>query len=256
MAFNWKKATGQLVGGAAGSLLGPLGAVGGAQAGGALATGGMPALQKQISAWGKGNISGNTTKRYGTEMPTPQLGEYAGIESLPGGGQLTARTISGEDIQKQMEQSPWYRMALEKQGAEQARLMDQASRQQAGAMAGARSQLAMRGGLRGGAAERLAMGGAENVANMMQQQRQTGAVERGQLGMQGADLASRMAQFNVGQQTGADVTNLQTQLANLAAQEQRKLLQYQEGMKAKGAAMSAQATENAGNRGFLSGLFG
>jgi hypothetical protein len=82
----------------------------------------------------------------------------------------------------------------------------------------------------------------------MQLQRQGGAVERGQLGMQGADIASKLGQFNIGQQSSTDVRNLQTQLANLAAQEDRKRLMYSEGMKAKGAAMTAQATENAGKK--------
>jgi hypothetical protein len=188
------------------------------------------------------------TKRLAEEAATPQLEAYRGIETLADKGQLTARSISGEDIQKQMEQSPWYRMALEKQGAEQARLMDQASRQQAGALAGARSQLAMRGGLRGGAAERLAMGGAENVANMMQQQRQTGAVERGQLGMQGADLSSRLAQFNLGQASDVDKLNLQARIADLAAQENRKLQQYGEKMKGYAAERTSEGIGSGGKK--------
>jgi hypothetical protein len=155
-----------------------------------------------------------------------------------------------------MAQSPWLKMAFERQEAEQSRLMDQAARQQAGALAGARSNLAMRGGLRGGAAERMATAGAENVANLMQQQRQGGAVERGQLGMQGADLASRLGQFNIGQQTGADVTNLQTRLADLANKERRKLFQYGEGMKGYAAEKTAQGYENSGSGGLFGNLFG
>ena len=50
--------------------------------------------------------------------------------------------------------------------------------------------------------------------------------------------------------------NLQAQLADLAAQEERKRLQYGEAMKAKGAAMTAQATENAKSGGLFGGLFG
>jgi len=171
------------------------------------------------------------TKRLAQETEMPQLEDYQGISSLEGGGKLTARTLSGADIQKQMEESPWYKMALEKQGSEQARLMDQATRQQAGAMAGARSSLAMKGGLGGGAAERMATAGAGNLAEMMQQQRQGGAVERGQLGMQGSDLASRLSQFNLGQQADTEKSNLQTQLMDLAARENRKLQQYGERMK-------------------------
>jgi hypothetical protein len=190
------------------------------------------------------------------ELLKPKLAEYEGIGTLADKGQLQARTLSGKEIQSQMAQSPWLKMAFERQEAEQSRLMDQAARQQAGALAGARSNLAMRGGLRGGAAERMATAGAENVANLMQQQRQGGAVERGQLGMQGADLASRLGQFNIGQQTGADVTNLQTRLADLANTERRKLFQYGEGMKGYAAEKTAQGYENSGSGGLFGNLFG
>lgn len=181
----------------------------------------------------------------------PKLEAYQGISTLPGQGMLTARTLSGADIQRQMAESPWLKMAFQRQEDEQARLMDQAARQQAGALAGARTNLAMRGGLRGGAAERMATAGAENTANLMQQQRQAGAVERGQLGMQGADLASRIGQFNIGQQTGADVGNLQTRLADLAARERRKLFQYGEGMKGYAAGKTAEGIESSGGGGLF-----
>lgn len=195
------------------------------------------------------------TRRLAKQAEMPQLGEYRGIETLPGGGQLAARTVSGEEIQRQMEQSPWLKMAMEKQQAEQAQLMDQAARQQQGALAGARSQLAMRGGLRGGAAERMAASGAEGLTNLMQQQRQAGAIERGQLGMQGADLASRMAQFNVGQQAATDVGNLQTRLADLANRERRELFKYGEGMKGYAAEKTAQGYEGGGSQGLFGNLF-
>jgi hypothetical protein len=176
----------------------------------------------------------------------PQLADYQGISTLANKGQIAARQLSGADIQSQMEQSPWYKMALQKQGLEQSRLMNQAAQQQAGALAGARSQLAMRGGLRGGAAERLAQSGAENLATGLQQQRMAGGIERGQLGMQGADLASRLSQFNIGQQSEADKINLQTQLMDLAARENRSLQQYQEIMRAYAGEKTAQAAGGGG----------
>lgn len=249
MAINWKKTAGGMLGQASGGIVGQ-------QLGSAFGEKGLPGVYERVGSWQKGNVYGKQPINLGPEVQMPELEAYQGIETLPGGGQITARTVSGADIQKQMEESPWYKMALEKQGAEQSRLMDQAARQQAGAMAGARSQLAMRGGLTGGAAERMATAGAGNLAEMMQQQRQAGAIERGQLGMQGADLASRIGQFNVGQQSQADVVNLQTQLANLAAQEQRKQLKYSEGMKAKGAYETAKGIGNSGGGGLFSGLFG
>lgn len=188
------------------------------------------------------------TEALAREAAMPQLENYQGIETLANKGQLTARTLTGADIQKQMEESPWYKMALERQGAEESRMMDQAARQQAGALAGARSNLAMRGGLRGGAAERMATAGAGNLAETMQQQRQAGAMERGQLGMQGADLASRIGQFNVGQLSQTDQTNLQTQLMDLAAKENRRLQQYGERMKGYAAEETARGISSSGKK--------
>lgn len=182
----------------------------------------------------------------------PQLSPWQGIGTLGEAGVIKPKTVTGADIQKQMEESPWYKMALEKQGAEQSQLMDQAARQQAGALAGARSQLAMRGGLGSGAAERMATAGAEGLTNLLQQQRQAGAVERGQLGMQGADLASRIGQFNVGAENVAQAQNVQNRIADLQAQNARDILQYQELMKMKGAEATAEGIrKSGGGKGFL-----
>jgi hypothetical protein len=195
------------------------------------------------------------TKRLAAEAEKPQLAAYQGLETLGDAGKLSARTLTGAEIQKQMEESPWYKMALQKQESEQSRLMDQAARQQAGALAGARSQLAMRGGLGGGSAERLASSGAENLTNLMQQQRQASAIERGQLGMQGADLASRLGQFNLGQQSEADKINLQAQLANLAAKENRSLQQYGEQMKGYAAGKTSEGIGSGGSSGLCCFIF-
>lgn len=182
----------------------------------------------------------------------PQLSPWQGISSLGEAGQIKAKTVTGADIQKQMEESPWYKMALQKQESEQAQLMDQAARQQAGALAGARSQLAMRGGLGGGAVERMATAGAEGLTNLLQQQRQAGAVERGQLGMQGADLASRIGQFNIGAENLAQAQNVQNRIADLQAQNARDILQYQELMKMKGAEATAEGIRKSkGGGGFF-----
>lgn len=188
------------------------------------------------------------TARLAKQAEQPQLEAYKGLDTLEGGGKLTARTLTGEEIQKQMEESPWYKMALERQGAEQSRLIGQAQQQQAGQLAQARSNMAMRGGLRGGAAERMATAGAESGLMAAQNVRGAGAVERGQLGMQGADLASRLGQFNIGQQSAADVTNLQAQIANLAAQENRKLQQYGEQMRGYAAEKTSQGIGSGGKK--------
>lgn len=137
--------------------------------------------------------------------------------------------------------SPWQAMALEKQSAEQAKAMDEAARSQAGAVAGARTSLAMRGGLRGGAAERLARSGAENLAQTMQQQRQVGAIQRGEIGLRGAEMAKDIAQGNVAAQTEGQARNIQAALAELAAKRGYNIREFEEKAKMYGAEKTGQA---------------
>lgn len=137
--------------------------------------------------------------------------------------------------------SPWQTMALQKQEAEQAKAMDEAARQQSGALAGARSSMAMRGGLRGGAAERLAASGAQNLAQTMQQQRQVGAIQRGDIGLKGAEMAREIAQGNVAAQTEGQARNIQAALAELAAKRGYDVSRYTEQMKGYAAEKTGQA---------------
>lgn len=168
-------------------------------------------------------------------------------------------TVTGSEIQRQMEESPWYKMALQKQGLEEANLMNQAAAQQAGALAGSRSQLAMRGGLRGGSAERLAMSGAENLASTMQKQRMAGALERSNLGMQSADLASKLAQANAQTLTEAQARNIGAGISELDKQRAYELAKYQEQMKGYAAEKTGQALGKEPKPGLFSdpiGYFG
>lgn len=179
----------------------------------------------------------------------PQLSPWVGISSLGEKGVLTPSLVTGQAIQSEMENSPWYQMALKKQAAEQDRLLGQTQQQQAGQLAQARGQLAMRGGLRGGSAERLAMGGAESGLLASQNIRGSGAMERGQLGMQGIDLARKTVEGNVGAQNTAQQFNIQNQIADLTAQNARNLAQYQEQMKMLGANATADAIRRSGGGG-------
>jgi hypothetical protein len=137
--------------------------------------------------------------------------------------------------------NPWQQMALQKQGAEQAKAMDEAARQQSGALAGARSSMAMRGGLRGGAAERLAASGAQNLAQTMQQQRQVGAIQRGDIGLRGAEMAKEIAQGNVAAQTEGQARNIQAGLNEIGAKRGYDVARYQEQMKGYAADKTGQA---------------
>lgn len=196
----------------------------------------------------KGNIYGKTTKHYGDDIPMPELAAFQGLSNLKDGGMLKARTLSGTDIAREMENSPWYKMALDKQAAEQGQLMNTATQQAGTQAAQASAALASRGGLRGGAAERLANQAAENMALTKQNILGQGAVDRANLGMQGADLAAKLGQFNTQQLTNNDVTNLNTGLKELGALNDYNKFKYGEQMKFKGAGVSAQATENAGKK--------
>jgi hypothetical protein len=74
--------------------------------------------------------------------------------------------------------SAWAGFEQQRQGAEQSRMSDQAAQRAGGQAASARTSLGMRGGLTGGAAERLARNaanqgfeGQQNIANLGTQQR-------------------------------------------------------------------------------------
>lgn len=175
------------------------------------------------------------------DMPT--LGAMKGLDqgSIRGIDLYRPTTVSGQDIQNEMNVSPWLRMAMDKQSAEQARQLNQVNSQTAGNIASARSNLAMRGGLRSGAAERLALSGMDASLAASQGVRAAGAVERGQLGMQGADLTQRMLQQNAAARTAAQASNVQAGLQDLAAQRGWDMTNYQEKMKGYAAARTGEA---------------
>jgi hypothetical protein len=197
---------------------------------------------------GYGDSPKKQASTVGDNIAMPTLSQYTGIESLGDKGILQASNVSGNDISKQMEESPWYRMALQKQGAEQASMLDQAGQQNASSAAQAMSNLAMKGGLRSGAAERLAGQAGENTALNRQNIMGQGAVERGNLGMQAAGLSSDLAKFNAGNTQQAQFGNVQNQLGNLANVNDQNRFRYGEEMKLKGAGMSAQGIANAGKK--------
>lgn len=245
---NYGKAHGATIGGAIGSAFGPIGMVAGAKAGqniGGMLGGGVKGYESVM----KGNVSGKTSGQPG-QPPVDAADVRPKLSAWEGMDQEKIRAI---DLfkptlftDKAMETglaaiSPWQAMALEKQSAEQAKAMDEAARQQAGALAGARSSMAMRGGLRGGAAERLAASGAQNLAQTMQQQRQVGAIQRGDIGLKGAEMARDIAQGNVAAQTEGQARNIQAALAELAAKRDYDVSSYQEQMKAYAAEKTGQA---------------
>lgn len=181
----------------------------------------------------------------------PQLPEYKGLSTLGEKGVYTPQLIQGVEIQRQLEESPWYRMALQKQAAEEAQRVGAGARQAQTSMAQARAGLAARGGLRGGAAERLAGRAGENLMLTRQNILGQGAVERSGLGMQGTDLASRIAQQNVAAQNAAREFNVKANILDLAGAENRALKKYEEEMKLKGGEAAARAQTGGGKGGIF-----
>jgi hypothetical protein len=148
---------------------------------------------------------------------TPKLAEY--------------QPLTGAAVQQEFESSPWMRMATQRQQAEQALQLNQAGAQAGTQAAMARANLMRGGGLRSGAAERLAGASAESAMMAGQGIRAQGAAERGQLGMQGLGIAAQ----TVGQ--------------NVAGINARNILDYQEKMKQLGAGATAEAIKKSGGGG-------
>ena len=176
---------------------------------------------------------------YGSDIKDPTLSGYDGIDTLGGKQTLNASTIQN---------SPWMGMALDRQAADQSRALDSSVGNQAGALAGARSNLAMKGGLTGGASERLGMAGMNDAANARQGILNQGMSDRAGLGMQNAQMQTGIDQFNAGQTQGANQFNVGQSIADLGRKNDQGRFKYGEEMKLKGAAMSGQAMENSGKK--------
>jgi len=202
------------------------------------------------------NALGDLSDKYklgDVEALNSQMGDAVGLKELQ-----TRATEKGP--------STWAKMAMENQQLDEQNMLNQANQAQAGQMAGARSGLAMRGGLRGGAAERLAASGQENALLGGQGIRNQGMQGRIGIGMQdennklnllsqlpGAELAragylSGLDQQNLTNKLGVNQFNLGTKITDLGAQNQWKKDLASGTIAATGAAQTASATENAGKK--------
>lgn len=206
--------------------------------------------------------------------PVPELAGYqgydAGKHTLSYGDNTVSRfDSSGLDALKtratQTGPSTWLDMANKQQGLEEMTGLNQANRGAATAGASARANLAMRGGLRGGAAERLAGQSSEQALLAGQDVRNQGALTRAGLGVQdegfkmdmlkqlpGAQLASAnyhsgVDQFNKLGQLNASQFNIQNQLGDLAGQNAHNQYRYGEQMKGYGAGKTADAIAKGGS---------
>jgi hypothetical protein len=196
---------------------------------------------------------GSNFQLLGRNPLNSQLGEAKGLAELQ-----TRATEKGP--------SAWAKMAMQSQDLDTQNMLNEANQAQAGQLAGARSGLAMRGGLRGGAAERLAASGQENALLGGQNIRNQGMQGRLGIGMQdennklnllqqlpGAELSragylSGLDQQNIANQLGVDQFNIGTRLTDLGAKNQWKKDLASGTIAATGAAQTASATENAGKK--------
>lgn len=111
--------------------------------------------------------------------------------------------------------SAWAKLAKEQQGLEEAGLRDKLGQQAGSAQAQARSSLAMRGGLSGGAAERIAKSGARDQMAGAQNLAAQGAMARGNIGLQDEQMRTQM----LGNLPGMELQAMQPQLQNKNIQQ-------------------------------------
>lgn len=154
-------------------------------------------------------------------------------------------------------QSPWAMAAQERLGIEESQQRESAQRGAQGATAQAQSQLAMRGGLSGGARERIAMGGAKESLAARQGVAGQAMLGRADIGMQDAaakqaalkgfvGLGADIEQFNVGQRTGAEQFNIGTRLEELSGERGFELGIYEQEVKKWAAEKKSEAAGQAG----------
>lgn len=159
------------------------------------------------------------------DISTPDYRSFAEAGQLQGQPDLRNR-LSGTGLQALTERatgtgpSPWLQMATEQQQLGEQRLLGQAQQGSAQQAAQAQANLAMRGGLRGGANERLQMAAGRDLAMAGQDVRQQGALQRAGLGVQ--DEAYRMQALQqlpgaelsaANYRSGLDMANRDTRMA-------------------------------------------
>lgn len=145
--------------------------------------------------------------------------------------------------------SSWAQLQLQMQQADQAKGLDDLAKQASGGAATAQSQLAMKGGLSSGAAERIAGGAQKELLSASQAAKSAGSQQR--LGVLAQDAATKQAllqtlpglqQAKSGFQLDIDKYNLGNVFNQHQMAEQAKLQDYAEQMKGYAAKKSGLAT--------------
>lgn len=155
---------------------------------------GAPKLPEFKSALGEDQTLADVYKIKPGELDVGKDIAYKNV--LPGAEQrfagISADQRGLKAIREQalgMGESPWAKLQLAKQGIEEKGALENVGAQSAGARAEAESNLAMRGGLSGGARERLSQGAMSNAVLGGQGVRRAGELSR--LGIQTTDELNR-----------------------------------------------------------------
>lgn len=175
------------------------------------------------------NLDARGNLKYKVDTPKKIAGKTVTADTVTA-GQLDTKAL-GADARAQdamrdralaKGDSPWLKMQTQRQGVEEMSARDQAAQQAMSGAGAARSQLAMRGGLRGGAASRIAMQSARGMNAARQgigrqgqldrlslgiaddQTRQNLLGQTAQLDLARAGQAQDMGKFNIGSKLDAD----------------------------------------------------
>jgi len=151
-----------------------------------------------------------------------------------------------EEVYKLKGPEAWQKAALAKAGEEEVAMRDLAATQSAGAAAGARSAMASRAGLTGGAAERLAKSQMLGQLSSQQNAARQAVQSRADIGLESENKRS-----------GVEKYNIEAALGERNAQDQFAMQKYQSDMQEWAAAKQAQATFAAGKgKGQSGGVMG
>jgi hypothetical protein len=170
--------------------------------------------------------------------------------------------------------SAWAKLMLQKQGIEEGTARDAAAKSAGAAQAQARASLAMRGGLTGGARQRIAMTGARNAMDERQNIARQGLTDRLSVrtedekqrmntltqlpGMevqalqpefQKTQLWSNMSQFDNSNKLKANEFNIQQAIGEKRAKDQFEMQKYNANMQTWAANKQGEATEKASSGG-------
>lgn len=166
---------------------------------------GMFSERPKFDAYSITNPDGSLKDQFNVNAK-PFLDQINGVK-MDDGGYKALQQRALWDPAKQGD-SPWMKLMKQQMNLQRQDAAQTLSAQQAGAAAQARSQLAMRGGLSGGAAMSLARQGARDLS-------------RGQQGLARQNL---MNQSNLGIQDEQMRNNMQTQLAGFEGQRFNSML--------------------------------